>query len=997
LNQALSTLRRILGRHSIITTDSSVTLVAKVNADFVELEKALEKDDQATARKLAGGRFLDDLSFVEAPAFTAWRDHKANTIYGKTHELYCKLISVAHVDDDLLSLEKLSMEAVACFPHDTPFRQQLISSKLRLDKLADARAAYNEWCEEASLTNRRESIPDWNEFAAILPKETPRTSVADRSFVGRRAELRFISDKWQRARAGAGSAILIRGKPGIGKTFLCNECLEVVRDARHFRGNAYEAEQTIGFALLANLLGNRLSLDDLRDVPPIMRLALQHLVPTLEVKPDGTVLPQLGHEASERRLFEAVTEMFIQMSRRHALLIVLDDIQWADQASAAWLHYFLRHINRERILILISCRLGSRTGFDAADIDQIALSEFTQIEVDALLRSLTRMAIETEVVREVFKTTAGHPLYAAQLASCLSGGLSLEIPQIQRQFDALPLADRRLVGLLAAAGVPMNPTDLGTLCGANTAEMYEKVRALPTLCTLREDGSVELSHDLVRTNIYSCLPESVRRSHHSQLAALFERHTETLGTAALHWSQAGNLDRTVDIALQAATLSESKHATSAAAYFYELCLSGLKDPYRRRVIESRLATLSFGSARFECALPLLRELSETASDEGESLDWRWKYLCSLLALPNTDARDITNEAIELQRRAESSKHAEALYHAIRAQVVIRVRSGHDDKIVQFRERLISISSEHAQSTIGARALRFAAEEIAVREDAQAGRSFAQTAYSWARKLGDTELCIECQRALAMAQYYCGDIQEARTTLNESLQLAESSGAALYRLMIMSRLICILTELDARSEAEQHLSRLLDMDVDRTEYVDGLANTAVLLLHHEEHSSCVRACDAALAAQQTGWWMALSLRGIRGLALLELGLIREALTEAHSLYEALNPPTILGGDISYAVMLIARASALRREEAKIQEFVLGKYEQYSKRDFVCRCRLQLALAEVVARRSRSQALSLAEDIIEKAEARGLLPLREQALATARRAKLKGGLRQQSLRS
>jgi hypothetical protein len=322
--------------------------------------------------------------------------------------------------------------------------------------------------------------------------------------------------------------------------------------------------------------------------------------------------------------------------------------------------------------------------------------------------------------------------------------------------------------------------------------------------------------------------------------------------------------------------------------------------------------------------------------------------------------------------------------------VAGVRSEDDHLFTRHRRRLIDMSVQYPRTQVGTQALRLAALEIGTTQDAAEGLVYAQKACSWAKHVDNTELSLECDFTLAITQYFCGEVREARATLVRALRVAEQTGAVLNRLIIVRRLFCVLTELDARAEAEQCLESLSAVDGlrDSPDYAEGLANKALLFFHCGDLIGCIAACDEALTARPMGGpWIELGVRALRALCHLELGSTLAAKREAVSVRAALESSNVIAGDISYPVMLVSRIATICHEEAQIEGLVRSKLDQYARRDYVCRCRLQLALADAVARRSRAEALTLAESVVGQAERRGLMPLYEQGLAAIRRIKRK----------
>ncbi|MGH7460299.1 MAG: hypothetical protein ACREMA_04635 [Longimicrobiales bacterium] len=428
-----------------------------------------------------------------------------------------------------------------------------------------------------------------------------------------------------------------------------------------------------------------------------------------------------------------------------------------------------------------------------------------------------------------------------------------------------------------------------------------------------------------------------------------------------------------------------KHATAAASRFYQLALSNVSAPDTARRIKQQLAELLFASSRFDDAIPFLRDLADSEHSEHDEVSWRWKHLYSRVGSRPWDAYELLAEANRLEEQARRVGHPEALYHALRAQVIVECRQLSDHTLGRQRTALLELSEQYPETRVGTMACRLAADHIAGTEDAFKGLAHADTARRWAESIGEPELLIECLRSVAMTQYFCGRVREARTTMHSALGVVERSGAVLYQSLILPKLISIVVELDAREETEQLIESVerLDAQRDWNDLAMSLANRAVLLYHNGEYVQCADVCKSSASASKAGSWLEVGVRGVLGLCLLEIGSMHEALREADHLKVLLSTTDVIHGDISYPLMLIARIAGLQRTERDVEELIRRKHHQYATRDYVCRSRIQLALGETIARRSSTESLALVSEVVQEAEARGLKALLDQGNATMRR--------------
>jgi DNA-binding SARP family transcriptional activator len=986
LNQAVYTIKRLLGHTFIQSSPTNIQLSAELTADFTQLEEAIDLGDLGVVRRIANGDFFGGAAFDDCE-FSHWRERKAASIETKLLGLYEKLLRNATARQDANAVEALACEAVERFSYSSAFRIDLIKSRLRQRKVTEARAAYEEMTALLDVKTSSDGLPTWDQLvhAARVPKVPHR--VGRPPFIGRLQELQTAKTLWDRACDGSGSLLFVSGKPGIGKTFLCDEYAVALSGGRQFRASGYQTAESVGFSLVTDLLQHPIQADELESLSPVLRLALQHVAPHLTIGANGADWPHLGHEAGERRVFEAVTNLLITISKRCPVRLILDDLQWADSASLTWLNYFVRGIRDERVLVIAAFRSDRQMRLPITDCSShIVLTEFSRSEVASFLETVTSADSDPRTVERVYELTNGHPLYTKLLASRLADGLhNLDIAEISESVGRLSSIDRRIVGLLCVIGVPVSLEEIGSICGIKGTDVAARVESMPELCVLRDDGTAALAHDLIRKSVYGRLPTTVRESLHSRVARHFEKDPEMVGLAAEHWARTGDRIRTSRTALRAAKDSERKHAAVAAGHFYEMAIQALDDPMRRRQIEERLANLRFSTGQFEAALSLAHRLAMNSVDEAAALDWKWKYLACRLALRSTDTNELLMEAADLEKSADRIKHPEAVYQACFIQAQIECRRIGDHALPRLTKRLRALSLEYPRTRVGTMAIRFLASHEAATNCVTASLKDARTATDWATELGQAELVILSLRTLAWTEYASGDLLNARRTLNRANATIEQTGAVLYRSNVSSLLIAVLIELDARKEALEQLD-LMEKAAsiyDPSDYVISIANKALLFYHYNEYLGAIHAANQMIRESSGQFWSELTVRGVRGLSWLELGKIGDAIAEANGLQRALSSPGVIAGDISYPITLIARVAVLTNSEAQVEPFVRAKVAQYSDGDHICRQRLRLALAELLARNAPPEALSLAEDVRFDAESRHLRALFDQAAATTRR--------------
>ncbi len=210
----------------------------------------------------------------------------------------------------------------------------------------------SDWAREYPDTARDEK----SQRARSEPSISPLSVTAP--IIGRQQELTLVTHFYEAAKAGHAHVVLVTGDPGIGKTRLLDE---IARRAAHdgatiLRGGASEAEGMPPYLPFLEALGRYIQvtpLDLLRTqiaaAPQVLATLLPELITRLGELPASAPLPP---EQARFRLYEAIG-MFLQaIGAPHALVLTLDDLQWADTASLDLLCHVARHQQGAHLLVV---------------------------------------------------------------------------------------------------------------------------------------------------------------------------------------------------------------------------------------------------------------------------------------------------------------------------------------------------------------------------------------------------------------------------------------------------------------------------------------------------------------------------------------------------------------------------------------------------------------------------------------------------------------------
>ncbi len=430
--------------------------------------------------------------------------------------------------------------------------------------------------------------------AAVAPVSSP-------VFVGRDQELGRLQSGLRAAAAGQPGMLLIAGEAGIGKTLLIER----------FAGQASQAGAVVAAGGAAPLAGGALPYAPLLQV--LHAVADDHDRAALgEERSELTrVLTELaaGSQAGEReygpeigrgRLFELLSGLLDRLGRHAPLVLVLEDLHWADSATLDFLAYLLRNRRRARMLLVGSYRVDDPgewlPGWLAEArrsrlVGWLELSRFTREELTAQLAGLRGGPVDSRVVAEVFERSDGNPFFAGELYAAGKAG-DPRLPLLLREVllarvRQLSPAGQRLLSVAAVGGRWVGHGLLAAAAGGPEDELTGPLREAVGRGLLRVAPADRAGrevyvfrHALLQEAVYGELLPGERAGLHEQYARALaagsgdepgrpgEGQASAPGFAAdlaEHWYRAGRPAEALDWSVRAADSAERVYAHAEAA------------------------------------------------------------------------------------------------------------------------------------------------------------------------------------------------------------------------------------------------------------------------------------------------------------------------------------------------------------------------------------------------------------------------------------------------
>jgi DNA-binding CsgD family transcriptional regulator len=402
---------------------------------------------------------------------------------------------------------------------------------------------------------------------------------ADRTLVGRVAERALLAGCLRATLDGRRQVVLVAGEPGAGKTRLAEEAIDQAGElgVTCAVGRASEDEGSPPYWPFLQVLRG------LPGRPPV----------ELGGGPAGAAEPA-GSARERFRLFEVTTEALVAAAEPTGLLMVLDDLQWADPATLRLLVHLATGVSPARLMVVATYRDTETAGQESlrtavaglareASVTRIRLGGLGEAEVAAHLAAVTGRPVPGPVAAAVWRRTRGNPFFVGELGRLLASGTEGELPDgvrdaVRDRLNRLSPPCRALVAAAAVLGSALDPVAVAHVTGTELGTVMAGLDEASVAAILTTVPARRFAHDLFREAARLDVPTVERLTLHRRMAEHLGARGDgdtRVAEIAFHWLESlptGDATRAVVWTERAADRAMTQLAWEEAATLYRRAL-----------------------------------------------------------------------------------------------------------------------------------------------------------------------------------------------------------------------------------------------------------------------------------------------------------------------------------------------------------------------------------------------------------------------------------------
>jgi len=539
------------------------------------------------------------------------------------------------------------------------------------------------------------------------------TTISESNFVDRKSELAELKCHMDEVILGNGRLVFIVGEAGIGKSRLIKELdsYAISKDVMILKGRCLYEENTEPYLPFIDAFGKYISGRSREEVwdpgkihtsedyfsmglvgiaggsvqseesvdesyegsGNLVPIGLLPLDDEEEITPSSKI-KKINLQQERTRLFDALSQLVIDISEDEPLLLVLEDLQWADEGSLQLLHYLARNIKNSRVMI---CGAYRPEDIESVKSEvhplsktirrmrpeklfyEIKLNRFDENSTTSMIESmLKKQDIPKMFANRLFEESEGNPFFIEEvIRSLISEGLidindyawkmkfdpsKIHIPGtirdvIGRRIDRLDGKTKAILGYASIIGNQFTFEVLHRISEVEEEELIDSLDALIAFNIIHEDPtsreeSYRFDHTLIREVVYNSMSRSRRRLMHKRIGYILEelnknKLDEIVYNLANHFYEGKDFEKTLKYAIKAAEKATSAFAPEDALSYYNMALEALerlketKENIDMRIdLLKRLGEMSFNLSEWKQALEYYNKAINLCDDFDKYLD-----------------------------------------------------------------------------------------------------------------------------------------------------------------------------------------------------------------------------------------------------------------------------------------------------------------------------------------------------------------------------------------
>jgi DNA-binding NarL/FixJ family response regulator len=623
-------------------------------------------------------------------------------------------------------------------------------------------------------------------------------------FVGRETELAALCEQLGEAAAGRPGVVVLGGDAGVGKTRLVEEFVRGARDeADVVAGGCLDlGDNGLAFTPFVAALRDLVRLRGLPAVVELIgpgRLELAALVP--ELAPAGTDPLPAGRPSSDLlRLYEAVTDLLERAAEDRPLVLVLEDLHWADRSSRDLLAFLARTLRDSRVLVVATYRADELHRTHPlrpflAELDRVrgvtrlGLDRLGRDDVAAQMAGLLGRAPSDDELERVYERSEGNPLFVEELACCFpESGLPDSLRDLLMiRTERLDRRTRRVLHVVAVIGSRAHYPLVAAVADRPDDDLAEALRTAVEANILVADAEADaftFRHSLLRDAIHDDLLPGEHARLHARVARTL---TETPGLVrpdrlpaevAHHWNAAHDQPKALAAAYVAAEQAERVHAYAEQLHLLERML-GLWSvvPDAEAVAGVDLVTVLRDAVRAAARAGVadrVEPLADQLVEEAERTDDRNRLADALMqrgrwcggkASASADLR----RALELLPADQPSEtRAEALDSLAMGELLL----GHGDLGEQLARESLATARAVGATRVEISSMSTLSTVLVSTDDVEQGLDFARQALDLATREGNDMVLARVLTNMSHALCGLGRYEEAADAARRGMVVAE---------------------------------------------------------------------------------------------------------------------------------------------------------------------------------------------------------------------------------